>query len=102
MGKCFGQCRGYARQILSGSSTEFRTPRDMRKILSTVKNDVRYTSNRQSIPSVYSARTIHSSKNKENKLGYNLCERLHAAILDINSKEIDDYIKKNGVNLVNK
>jgi hypothetical protein len=35
-------------------------------------------------------------------LGYNLCERLHAAILDINKKEKDDYIKINGAYLVNK
>ena len=101
-GKMFGQCRGYARKILSGS-TEFKSPRDMRKkLLSTVKNEVRYTGNRQGIPSAHSARTIYSSKNKENKSGYNLCERLHAAIMDINSKEKDDYIKKNGVHLVNK
>ncbi|RGB32083.1 hypothetical protein C1646_763370 [Rhizophagus diaphanus] len=80
-GKVFGQCRGYARQILS-RSTEFKSPHDMRKkILSTFKNEVRYTGNRQD---------------------YSLCERLHAAIKDVNSKEKDDYIKKNGVHLVNK
>ena len=101
-GKIYGQCRGNARQRLAGS-TEFKSPRDMRKkILSTVKNEVRYTGNRQGIPSAYSARTIFSSKNKENKLGYNLCERLHATILDINNKEKDDYIKTNGTHLVNK
>ena len=31
-----------------------------------------------------------------------MCERLHASILDINNKEKDDYIKTNGVDLVNK
>ncbi|CAB4474949.1 unnamed protein product [Rhizophagus irregularis] len=90
-GKMFGQCRGYARQVLA-KSKDFGSPRDMRKkILLNVKNEVRYTGNRQGIPSAHSARTIYSSKNKENKSGYNLCERLHAAILDINSNEKDDY-----------
>ncbi|UZO19300.1 uncharacterized protein OCT59_010597 [Rhizophagus irregularis] len=80
-GKMFGQCRGYARQVLA-KSKDFGSPRDMRKkILLNVKNEVRYT---------------------ENKSGYNLCERLHAAILDINSNEKDDYIKKNGAHSVNK
>ncbi|PKY44705.1 hypothetical protein RhiirA4_419261, partial [Rhizophagus irregularis] len=101
-GKVFGQYRGYARQILS-RSTEFKSPRDMRKkILSTVKNEVRYTGNRQGIPSAHSARTIYSSKNKTSNSNYSLCEQLHAAIKDVNSKEKDDYIKKNGVHLVNK
>src|SRR4051812_20117233 len=64
-GKIFGQCRGYARQVLS-ESTEYKSPRDMRKkILSTVKNEVHYTGNRQGIPSAHSACTIYSSKNKE-------------------------------------
>ncbi|GET65631.1 hypothetical protein GLOIN_2v1835524 [Rhizophagus irregularis DAOM 181602=DAOM 197198] len=100
-GKIFGQCRGYARQVLS-RSVEFKSPRQMRKkILSNVKNEVRYTGNRQGIPSAHSARTIYSEKEK-NESGYNLCERLHAAIGDINGKEKDDYIKINGADLVNK
>ncbi|CAG8724259.1 6718_t:CDS:2, partial [Rhizophagus irregularis] len=73
-GKIFGQCRGYARQVLS-RSVEFKSPRQMRKkILSNVKNEVRYTGNRQGIPSAHSARTIYSEKEK-NESGYNLCER---------------------------
>ncbi|CAG8742914.1 7316_t:CDS:2, partial [Rhizophagus irregularis] len=42
-GKMFGQCRGYARQVLA-KSKDFGSPRDMRKkILLNVKNEVRYT-----------------------------------------------------------
>ena len=79
-GKTYGQCRGLARQYLLES--DYKLPRDMRKkILSTVKNEVRYTGNRQNVPSANSAKTISSSKNTNKQLGYNLCECLHAAIL---------------------
>jgi len=95
-GKTYGQCRGLARQNLINSN--YKSPRDMRKkIMSTVKGEVRYTGNRQHIPSAYSARTINSTKNHANKqLGYNLCERLHAAILNINKKERSEYLERNG------
>ncbi|CAB4484839.1 unnamed protein product [Rhizophagus irregularis] len=95
-GKTYGQCRGLARQTLINSN--YKSPRDMRKkIMSTVKGEVRYTGNRQHVPSAYSARTINSIKNYANKqLGYNLCERLHAAILNINKKEKSEYLEKNG------
>ncbi|PKY49982.1 hypothetical protein RhiirA4_466194, partial [Rhizophagus irregularis] len=77
----FGQCRGYARQVLV-KSKDFGSPHDMKKkILLNVKNEVRYT---------------------KNKSSYNLCEWLHAAILDINNNEKNDYIKKNGTHSVNK
>ncbi|CAB4412329.1 unnamed protein product [Rhizophagus irregularis] len=68
-GKIFGQCRGLARQ---------------------------YTGNRQGVPSANSARTINSSKKVNKQLGYNLCERLHAAVLDINKREKDEFFKTNG------
>ncbi|CAB4436575.1 unnamed protein product [Rhizophagus irregularis] len=46
-GKMFGQCRGYARQVLV-KSKDFGSPHDMKKkILLNVKNEVRYTSNQQ-------------------------------------------------------
>ncbi|PKK71778.1 hypothetical protein RhiirC2_827046, partial [Rhizophagus irregularis] len=94
-GKTFGQCRGLSRQKLADSN--YKLPRDMRKqILSTVKSEIRYTGNRQGIPSASSARMINSAKKINKQLGYNLCERLHAAILDINRKEKDEYLKING------
>ena len=94
-GKVYGQCRGLARQNLINS--DYKSPRDMRKkIISTVKGGIRYTGNRQNIPSANSARTISSIKNTNKQLGYNLCERLHAAILNINKKEKSEYLERNG------
>ena len=60
-----------------------------------MKGEVRYTGNRQNIPSANSARTINSAKNINKQLGYNLCERLHAAILDVNQKEKNEYLMTN-------
>ncbi|GBB98123.1 hypothetical protein RclHR1_31400001 [Rhizophagus clarus] len=46
-GKMFGQCHGYARQVLA-KSKDFGSPRDMRKkILLNIKNEVCYTGNQQ-------------------------------------------------------
>jgi hypothetical protein len=39
---------------------------------------------------------INSAKKINKQLGYNLCERLHAAILVINRKEKDDFLRING------
>ncbi|PKY62700.1 hypothetical protein RhiirA4_489668, partial [Rhizophagus irregularis] len=45
----FGQCRGYARQVLA-KSKDFGSPRDMRKkILLNVKNEVCYTVNKRQL-----------------------------------------------------
>ncbi|PKK59213.1 hypothetical protein RhiirC2_795150 [Rhizophagus irregularis] len=57
-GKVFGQCRGYARQILS-KSTEFKSSCDMRK-------------------KFYQPSRMNNSN-------YSLCKRLHAAIKDVNT-----------------
>ncbi|EXX69086.1 uncharacterized protein OCT59_004738 [Rhizophagus irregularis] len=94
-GKTFGQCRGLSRQKLM--EFDCKSPRNIRKqILSTVKSEIRYTGNRQGIPSANSARMINSAKKTNKQLGYNLCERLHAAILDINRKEKDEFLRING------
>ncbi|PKY34173.1 hypothetical protein RhiirB3_453635 [Rhizophagus irregularis] len=94
-GKTFGQCRGLSRQKLM--EFDCKSPRNIRKqILSTVKSEIRYTGNRQGIPSANSARMINSAKKTKKQLGYNLCERLHAAILDINRKEKDEFLRING------
>ncbi|CAB4485155.1 hypothetical protein RhiirA1_476163 [Rhizophagus irregularis] len=56
-GKTYGQCHGLARQTLINSN--YKSPCDMRKkIMFTVKGEVRYIGNRQHVPSAYSARTI--------------------------------------------
>ena len=65
-GKIFGQCHGLARQKLI-ESTDCKLPRDIwKKILSTTKSEIRYTSNRQGIPLADSARTINLAKKINN------------------------------------
>jgi hypothetical protein len=58
-----------------------------KKILSTVKNEVRYTGNRQGIPSAHSARTIYSEKEK-NESDYNRRENKHHKMYMISNTTI--------------
>ncbi|RGB43342.1 hypothetical protein C1646_749913 [Rhizophagus diaphanus] len=54
--------------------------------------------NRQGIPLAnFVIRIINSFKKTNKQSGYNLCERLHATILDIiNKREKENFLKKNG------
>nr|CAG8658975.1 5089_t:CDS:2 [Entrophospora candida] len=76
-------------------------PRDIRKeALKDIRPDIRFTGNRQNVPSASASRTIKSESNPLKD--HNLLEKMQVTIMEVNQTEKDDYVKKNGMDSLNK
>ncbi|CAJ0923949.1 22098_t:CDS:2 [Entrophospora sp. SA101] len=88
--------------LLSQKNTiTIRQSGDIRKeALKDIRPYIRFTGNRQNVPSASAFRTIKSESNPLKD--HNLLEKMHVTIMEVNQAEKDDYVKKNGMDSLNK
>ncbi|CAJ0626430.1 16476_t:CDS:2 [Entrophospora sp. SA101] len=87
-------CSGFRRRI-EGQSGDIR-----KEALKDIRPYIRFTGNRQNVPSASAFRTIKSESNPLKD--HNLLEKMHVTIMEVNQAEKDDYVKKNGMDSLNK
>ncbi|CAH1759178.1 13082_t:CDS:10, partial [Entrophospora sp. SA101] len=84
-GTTYGQCHGIIREELANVEGQ---PQDIRKkVLKDLDAEIRFTGNRQNIPSANVSRTIKSNANASEEC--NLLEKMHVAIMKANQAEHD-------------
>ncbi|CAH1769047.1 5785_t:CDS:2, partial [Entrophospora sp. SA101] len=71
-----------------------------KEALKDIRPYIRFTGNRQNVPSASAFRTIKSESNPLKD--HNLLEKMHVTIMEVNQAEKDDYVKKNGMDSLNK
>src|SRR4051812_4084246 len=97
-GETYGQCRGIIRETLANVEGQ---PRDIRiEALKSLDVEIKFTGNRQHVPSANASRMIKSKANASRE--YNLLEKMHVAIMRINQAERNNYITENGMDSLRK